>query len=125
MTSEEIKRFLVMDADGRQLLHAKNSEFWLAEIAYQLAVGNEARQTFKGLEYGGVECGNSLAAPPASGIEGFEPPPLGGIPESHTFDRVKGNRFCGRCGAGEYHAIHTRTTPPNPQTSPIQSQEKP
>ncbi len=41
MTSEEIKQFTEQRENGTQLLHAAHLEFWLAEIAYQLAVQNE------------------------------------------------------------------------------------
>jgi hypothetical protein len=41
----------------------------------------------------------------AQGLEGFEPPV---DPETvaHPFVRVDANRFCGTCGAGEFHLVH-------------------
>ena len=38
--------------------------------------------------------------------QGFEPPVK--TSPYHTFMKVEGNRFCGQCGAGEQHSIHSQ-----------------
>ncbi len=45
------------------------------------------------------------------GIEGFEPPPVH-YKTPHAYERSHPeNRFCGKCGAGEFHAIHIQQKP--------------
>ena len=37
----------------------------------------------------------------------FAPPVRAG--NFHQFEVVKGNRYCGRCGGGEFHPVHDTT----------------
>jgi hypothetical protein len=128
MTSDEIQHYIATKSPI-----VETRPLW--EIAYQLAVMNEQRskQMDRILEQGDTiqESFQALGSPVGAdsdktvrrGIEGFEPPPAG-IFNSHRFVKVRGNRFCGHCGAGEHHAIHTadeRTTRPDPQAASIQT----
>ncbi len=116
MTSDEIKAFNVNDTNSDITM--------LREIAYQLAVMNEratklellqsspwpgaiAREFPANLDQalGSIVPAGSESAV-RGGIEGFEPPPVG-VFAHHIFVRIFNNRFCGHCGAGEHHAIHT------------------
>ncbi len=39
-------------------------------------------------------------------LEGYFDPPVVDC-EPHLFVKVEGNRYCGACGAGELHQVHT------------------
>jgi hypothetical protein len=131
MTSDEIKA-QVSDYDPDTTGGA--SAIWLKEIAYQLAVLNERELRVTetlALRMNAIEMHLKRLGSPVGadsdktahgGIDGFEPPPVG-IFNSHRFVKVRGNRFCGHCGAGEHHATHERTTRTDPQTASIQDKE--
>ncbi len=126
MTSQEIKDHIA--SLSMQTSDTRDFPFPFWEIAYQLAVMNERQE--KPLQIGhamsaheieelarqGFQKVQSLGSPVnpdshtevrGSGPEGFEPPPTH-CDSIHTYRRSHPyNRFCGKCGAGEFHNIHS------------------
>lgn len=107
MTSTEILEKVWAGDDGTDA-----NQFWLQEIAYQLAVMNERNQT----EHSANQTVQAASRNINIGFDGFEPPVTGD--SEHIFHRIEGNRFCGKCGAGEFHAIHTRMSVSVPSRTP-------
>jgi ribosomal protein S27AE len=111
VTSQEIKDEVLPPTDNVEFFYVQK---WLKEIAYQLAVMNE---NYGKLLQKTINEIHSLGSPVhpdshtevrGSGFpqEGFESPAVE-VDSIHTYQRSHpDNRFCGKCGAGEFHAIH-------------------
>jgi hypothetical protein len=122
MTSDEIQQVLANLRELGKGNPAVGNILPLWEIAYQLAVMNE-RKSEKGVYAKGVADGQkalmmaqSLGSPVGEDsdktvrdggeLSDFVPPVR--IPfDQHSFAPVAGNQYCGHCGAGRLHLVHT------------------